>query len=54
MIATSDGGFLVAGYAINYLTAGYDVEVIKFDSTGAIEWVGLYGGGSTEYTFGSV
>ena len=44
MIATSDGGFLVSGDAVNGLTAGSDIELIKFNSSGGIEWVGLYGG----------
>ena len=52
MIASSDGGFLVVGYANNHVTDNSDIEVIKFDGAGGIEWVGLYGGASTEYAYG--
>ena len=51
MINTSDGGFLVAGYANNALTTFQDIEAIKFDSGGNIEWVGLYQGSSTDFGF---
>ena len=36
MITTSDGSFLLTGYAANALTVGQDIEAIKFDSAGAI------------------
>ena len=52
MIATSDGGFLTIGDANNSLTTLYDIEVIKFNDAGAIEWAGLYAGADSDYSFG--
>ena len=42
MIATSDGGFLEVGFIYRAAAPGYNVNVIKFDSGGTIEWVGIY------------
>ena len=50
MIATSDGGFLVVGDLENSWTDGYDIEAIKFDSEGNIEWVGVYSGYDDDYS----
>ena len=51
MIATSDGGFLEVGYVSKASTASYDVILIKFDSTGNIEWVGIYSEFYSEFTY---
>ena len=48
MIPTSDGGIIVTSEGSNALTAGIDIEVIKFNSAADIEWVGLYGGSETD------
>ena len=44
IIATNDGGWLVAGYTMNALTTVRDLEAIKFNSGAQIEWVGIYTG----------
>ena len=48
MIGTSDGGFLVVGYADNPLTTNPDIIAIKFDSGANIEWVGIYTANSVD------
>lgn len=45
---TSDGGFIAAGRT-NSLGGGfYDVLLVKYDSSGALEWARAAGGASTE------
>ena len=41
---TSDGGYIVAGYAFSFVTGSLDILVLKLSSTGAIEWQRTYGG----------
>ena len=49
MSATSDGGFIVAGYAQNALTTADDASATKFDSEANIEWVGIYTTPNSDY-----
>ena len=51
IIATSDGGWLVAGYTMNALTTVRDLEAIKFNSGAQIEWVGIYTGADEDYVY---
>ena len=41
----------MGGRANNAITDNSGIEVIKFDSEGSVEWVGLYGGGASEEGF---
>ena len=52
MIATNDGGFLVVAYMENALTTDNDIEAIKFNSDGNIEWVGVYTGADSDLVGG--
>lgn len=48
MIKTSDGGFLVTSFASNAQTSANDMMLVKFSSSAAIEWVGIYGAAQNE------
>ncbi len=43
---TSDGGFVVAGYTFVGPLGRPDAWVLKFDSSGALQWQKAYGGGA--------
>jgi len=45
---SSDGGYIVAGETGSFGAGGSDVWVVKFDSTGSVEWQRTYGGPDDE------
>ena len=49
ILATADGGFISGGSSHSLLTGTNDIQVIKFDSNGDIEWDALYGGSANEF-----
>ncbi len=59
---TSDGGYIVAGFSLSYISGdktenclgSYDLWVIKLDSLGNIEWQNTIGGNSQESNSGVV
>ncbi|MEO0141407.1 MAG: hypothetical protein ABIM88_07680 [candidate division WOR-3 bacterium] len=54
IIESSDGGFLVAGYAfVGGLDEQADIMVIKTNSSGGVSWARLYGGPSSDYARGA-
>lgn len=48
LIQTSDGGYAMAGLTNLYGAGGYDVYVVKTNSSGAPIWARTYGGTSTD------
>ncbi len=50
VVQTSDGGYVVAGYSASYGDdTGYDVLLVKFNSSGAVEWTKTVGGESGDF-----
>ena len=57
IISTSDGGFLITGYAQNYPYINrysYDLLTLKIDALGNFEWANSFGGNGFEYGFAAV
>jgi hypothetical protein len=46
---TQDGGYIVAGSTTSFGTEGFDVWIMKLDSSGAIVWQKAYGGSSDDW-----
>jgi hypothetical protein len=44
IIQSSDGGYVVAGYTGSFGAGGYDMLVVKLDSSGNVEWTKTIGG----------
>ncbi len=51
LTATSDGGFLLAGYVHYDGTTNVDMYAIKTDDTGGVEWENAYGGTGDDKVF---
>ncbi len=49
IVATSDRGFIVAGYTNSAGNGGFDILLLKFDSLGNLEWNKLIGGSGDDY-----
>jgi hypothetical protein len=51
MVATADGGSLVAGFTASFGAGGIDGWLVKLDAGGALEWQKTYGGtGDDQFT----
>jgi hypothetical protein len=46
---TEDGGYIVAGFTASFGTGGYDIYLIKTDSSGDTLWTRTYGGEDDEW-----
>lgn len=46
---TSDGGYIVAGYANSFGAGGGDAWVLKLDANGAVVWQKAYGGLNSDW-----
>ncbi len=49
--ATSDGGYIVAGYSNSYGSGSYDFWVLKLDGSGNVEWQKAYGDSVSDYAY---
>ncbi len=49
IVQTANGGYAVAGFTYSFGAGFYDLFLVKFDSTGAIEWSRVVGGGAYDY-----
>jgi hypothetical protein len=49
IIRSSDGGYVVAGRTLSFGAGGYDIFVVKLDSSGNVQWTKTIGGSSYEW-----
>jgi len=49
VVQTTDGGYAVAGCAESFGAGGLDFFLVKFSSTGSVEWSRAVGGTGTDY-----
>ena len=52
IIASKDGGFLLAGYSYSFAVASLDAWVVKISADGKKQWAQNFGGLSTDEAFG--
>jgi hypothetical protein len=48
---SSDGGYALAGYTDASGAGGYDVWLVKTDSTGGVQWSQTYGGSGDDFAY---
>jgi hypothetical protein len=51
IIQSSDGGYVVAGWTSSFITGGYDMFVVKLDSSGNVQWAKTIGGSNSDYAW---
>jgi hypothetical protein len=54
VVATSDGGFAIAGITTSYGAGGSDAFLAKYDATGNLSWNKTWGGTGTDYAYSLV
>ena len=54
VIGTSDGGFVIAGYTESFGAGSEDLFLVKFTSTGAVEWSRAVGGTDDDWGYSVV
>ena len=54
IVATSDGGYAVAGYTYSKGAGGEDIWLLKLDSSGAVVWERTYGGSDSDVAYSIV
>ncbi len=48
IVQTSDNGYAIAGFSNSYGAGGYDVYIVKLDSTGTVSWTRTIGGSGVD------
>jgi outer membrane protein assembly factor BamB len=51
IVASSDGGYALAGYTASYGAGGNDVWLVKVDSNGTLQWSKTYGGNKADSAY---
>ena len=54
IISTTDGGYLMVGQTNSWGAGGYDLDVIKTDSLGNMQWNKTYGGAGNDKAYGAI
>jgi hypothetical protein len=54
LVATSDGGYAIAGETFNFGSGDTDAWLVKTDASGNMEWNQTYGGAGGRYAFSLV
>jgi uncharacterized delta-60 repeat protein len=51
VIQSSDGGYVIAGYTQSFGAGGWDIYVVKLDSSGNVIWSKTIGGGNADVAY---
>ncbi|HET7630450.1 MAG TPA: hypothetical protein VFK03_03685, partial [Candidatus Saccharimonadales bacterium] len=51
VIQTSDGGYAITGYTLSFGAGGYDMFLVKFNSSGGFSWSKTWGGTNSDSGF---